>query len=144
MIRKFLERCVIASLAFRGKLDHLPKNLKFARLDLDEAKRIEEALRAIIEKTQQERDYWYQLWFRMGSEFQAGQSALMDEIERLQRKLGGKENPKLREVMDKMNAETKADFVAPEKHPSPAVKTPLSTVDCPPKPAKPPRTRTKK
>lgn len=129
-------RVVLAYLALRGRFDGWEglreKNEELIE-NLEKYSELETRLRSVIDKTQTERDYWYKLWFRMGTEFQAGQSALIDEVDVLRRKLGMPDADKLKELADKANGETERLFVKPEKHPSPVVSTPLEEVDCPPK-----------
>lgn len=129
------DRIFFAYLSLRGQFkgaEPLITGINAMQDKLAEAGKREAYLRRIIDKTQNERDYWYNLWMKMGTEFQAGQSTLMQMIEALHTKAGFELPEPVSMLMKEMNAHTMETFVAP-KHPSPAVSTTLETIDDPPK-----------
>jgi hypothetical protein len=129
------DRVMIAGLALAGRFDGLDERLReiaVLKEHLREAERVEQTLRKVIDKTQMERDYWYKLWFRMGTEFQAGQAALIEELDSIRRKVGVADADKLKELAKLSMQESVNTFVAPKSHPTPAVDSPLASIACPP------------
>jgi len=130
-----IDRVMLAVLSLAGRFDGLDERLREIALlkeRLKEAERVETSLRKVIDKTQMERDYWYKLWFRMGTEFQAGQAALIDELDSIRRKLGVADADKLKELAKLSMQESVNTFVSPKSHPTPAVESPLIHIACPP------------
>ena len=84
------------------------------------------ALRQAIARTEKEREYWYNLWFSMCSEFQVTQDIFIQRIERLGEKLAMSKKESLQGIPGD-------NLEAFKKHPSVRVKTELESINCPPK-----------
>ena len=84
-------------------------------------------LREVIDKVHVQRQYWYDVWFSQGSEFENSMSAMMNEINALRAKLGIK-GEKWEEVVKAYHQR----HVAPPSHPIPKIATELKQVPAPP------------
>lgn len=123
---------IYLALSRAGEVEQVIDRLEIAELQLKEREEKEIHLRKIIEKTQNERDYWYKLWLRMGIEFESAQSALIEEIDVLRRKLGM--NTAKRRELERLAVQKRRElFVGPTTHPSTAISSPQGQIDCPPR-----------
>lgn len=122
-----LTRVLVAYRVMRGTLEveTLTEQLQLHR-DLVER------LYKVIDRVQTERQYWHELWNAEGREYHAAQHRLIDEITNLRRKNGDATADKMRELELFAERQRHELLVAPAHHPTPAIKTPLEHIDCPP------------
>jgi hypothetical protein len=123
-----LRKAYVAFQVLRGRRDD-------PIAELEQSLRTEDALRKVLERTQDERQYWYDLWFQHSREYHNAQSQLLSEINELRRKLGMPDADKLGELEKRAEDQRHARLVEPRKHPVPGVKSPLKKIE--PPPAKP-------
>ena len=129
-IRTIARRVLLCREALAGRLD----NVHLLAIKLEETEERAENTRRVMLQIHEERQYWYNLWFTMGREFENGQNALIEEIGNLRQRVG--------HTGDKWEELVKKSFharhVEPAVHPVPGVRTDLKHVPSPPQP--PPET----
>jgi len=111
-----LHRAVVATNVLMGRCDDLPRVSELLMAERDKVVRMRKAL----ENTQEQQKYWYNLWFTMAREFEAGQNMLIEKIEELQKKCGEYDKPFLDGLAQKGFHDK---FVDPKGHPIPILKS---------------------
>lgn len=130
MIGTVIRRVMLAGHALAGHLDNVTDlAITNAKLAADNAElgRINQTLRDSIYNIHEQRQYWFNLWFTMGREFENAQNTLIDEINTLRQKLGNTQD-KWEEIQKKAFHER---FVDPPKHPVPGIKTEAKNITNP-------------
>ena len=122
-----IRRAVMASSVLLGRCDDL--NGVSELLIQERAKVVN--MRRVIYNTQNQQKYWYDLWFTMAREFEAGQNALIEKIEGLQKRLGEYDRPFMDGLLQKGFHDK---FVEPKEHPISILKNKHEgvVIDCPP------------
>jgi hypothetical protein len=123
-VHKAARRIMIAALALVGKLD--------ADVDMAQTVAAREAtiaqLRTVIRSVHEQRQYWFNLWFTMGREFEVTQESLIKEIDELRSKLGMSDS----KYQDLIKHAFHDKYVAPAAHPVSGIRTETSSIDVPP------------
>jgi len=105
-----VRRVVMAGNMLLGRCDDVPN---LAELLVQERSKLV-TMRRALQNTETQRKYWYDLWFTMCREFEAGQNVLIEKIEELQKKHGEYEHPFLDGLAQKGFHDK---FVEPKEHP---------------------------
>jgi hypothetical protein len=127
-IRKFRVGTTRLLLAAGCLLGHFDYKIEMNRI-VAEKEEVIARLRQALDRLHKERQYWYDLWMSMGREFEAGQNALMEEIDNLNKKLGKTEPSVYKDLVKKSFHDRHVD---PPRHPVPGVKTDLASIPSPP------------
>lgn len=112
MIHTASKRLMMAYMVLRGQYDGEIDALG----SLQQAYQQRDSMQKAATVAQKRAEYWYQLWFQMGREFEAGQNLLMEKIDELRQRCGDWDGKPFLHGLAEKGFHDK--FVVPATHPA--------------------------